>query len=139
MIGGGTLFPYIDLSQTAMGKEIRFPVLNAEYLSECPCLCPGCSPKPPPSFPLRLFKVEDVGGTIAPVMAHILLCYSLPMVEAFPFPDVSASCTRAVKNIWSLNTCRDEAILNLFCPLLYPLNLRLPSSLKIWKLRPMSS
>lgn len=64
-----------------MGKEIQFPVLNAEYLSECPSLCPGCSPKPLPSFPLHLFKVEGVGGSIAPVVAHILLCYSLPMVK----------------------------------------------------------
>lgn len=99
MIGGGRLFPYIDLSPTVTGKEIRFPVLNAE------CLCPDGSPKPLPSFPLHYFKVGDVGGTVAPVMPHILLCCSLPMVKEFPFPDVSASCTEAVKNIWTLNCC----------------------------------
>lgn len=103
MIGGGRLFPYIDLSLTVTGKEIRFPVLNAEYFSEC--LCPDGSPKPLPSFPLHYFKVGDVGGTVAPVMPHILLCCSLPMVKEFPFPDVSASCTGAVKNIWTLNCC----------------------------------
>lgn len=83
-------------------------------------LCPDGSPKPLPSFPLHYFKVGDVGGTVAPVMPHILLCCSLPMVKEFPFPDVSASCTEAVKNIWTLNCCWDEAILNLFCLLLFP-------------------
>lgn len=46
MTGEVSLFPCIDLSLTAEGKEIWFPVLNAEYVSDC-----LCSPDSLPSFP----------------------------------------------------------------------------------------
>lgn len=124
-----------------MGKEILFPVLNAEFSPECLCPvgCPDCSPKPLPSFPFHYLK--DVRATVAHIMLCILLCYNLPMVKEFPFSDVSSSCIEAVKNIWSLNSGWDEAILNLFCPVLFfvPSNHSLQSSLEIWRLRPMSS
>lgn len=43
---------------------------------------------------------------------------ALLMLKEFPFPDASAPCSIAVKNIWSPKCYRDEAILKLLCPLL---------------------
>ena len=71
------------------------PNTSSECL--CPVGCADCSPKPLPSFPLHCFKVGDVGGTVAPVMACILLCYSPPMVKEFTFPDVSGLHAEAAK------------------------------------------
>lgn len=119
-------------------------MLNAECFSECLCPvgCPDCSPKPLPSFPLHYFKVGDVGGTVAPVMACILLCYSLPMVKEFTFPAVSALHTEAAKKHlvpnMSLRWGYFEPLLSIVV-LLSPPNQSLQSSLEIQKLRPMSS
>lgn len=87
--------------QDSNGKEIRFPVLNAEHFSECLCPVgrPDCSPKPLPSFLCHYFKVGDVDGTVAQLPLCLISCCATicRRFKEFPFPDVSALHSEAVK------------------------------------------
>lgn len=108
--------------QDSNGKEIRFPVLNAEHFAECLCPVgrPDCSPKPLPSFPHQNFWSGRRRWHSCPHYA--LYPVVLQFADGLRNSHFLMSPPRTVKlwkNIWSLNCCWDHAILNLFCPLLF--------------------
>lgn len=62
-----------------------------------------------------------------PVMPHILLYHSWPVVKEVPFPDVSSRCPPAVRDIWSST----PAILNLLSIVLLLLIYGVPGDMRV--------
>lgn len=123
-IGGDGLFPYIDLSMTAMGRKFGFlcwmlnAVLSVSVLLVVQTIQAGlCLPSPHHDH-----KVGDVGGTApVPVPAPPLGLVSCCVNIWHRWRDLnfllSPSPTLMIdkENIWSQNCFPDLSILSLFC------------------------
>lgn len=131
----GFFFPVYRSEHDSDGKEILFPVLNAEYFAECLCPvgCPDHSPEPWPSFPSnaaikRETEVRQL-PPLDPVSCCVTICRRARNSHFLLSPPHTLTMWKK-ENIWSQNCFSDQAI---FEPLLSIVVLN-PSPVAVWNL-----